>query len=351
MQPSKIFDVMDLAQRARVIGEVFNPLFVGPPGVGKSHIVQAWSKARNIPFIDLRIAYMEAPDLIGFPSIEHLGNRQVTVHNIPEFLPHEGIGVLLLEEPNRGTSSVMNCLMQLLTDRKIHKYVLPAGWVIAACINPEGNEYDVASMDAALKDRFEMFQVDYDKQSLVTHMYDAAWHKDVVNFVESNMWTYFRPEKVKNTPGSKYISPRTLSKLNAVLKAGFDREDELMIYQTVLGINVGMDFFNFKNNECPVTMNELVKNLPGALKKLIKFSDPNNYKSGMISITVKDIILENTITDELLAAVVATIPVEKGTALIRDLEIKRKDDGLLDRICRANPEIKDLFRSVLRYGK
>ncbi len=351
MEPNKIFNVMDLAQRARVIGEIFNPLFVGPPGVGKSHIVQAWAKARNVPFIDMRIAYMEAPDLIGFPSIQLIGERQVTVHNIPEFLPYEGIGVLLLEEPNRGTSSVMNCLMQLLTDRKIHKYNLPSGWIIASCINPEGNEYDVTTMDAALKDRFEMFQIDYDKQSLVTHMYDANWHKDVVNFVESNMWTYYRPEKVKNTPGSKYISPRTLSKLNAVLKAGFDREDEMMIYETVLGNNVAKDFFNFKHNESPVTMNQLTKNLPEALKKLIKFSDPNNYKGGMISITVKDIILENTISDDLLATVVSTIPVEKGTALIRDLEIKRKDEGILGRICKSHPQIRDLFRSVLKYDK
>lgn len=351
MKPSQIFDVLDLARRARRNGDIFNPLFVGPPGVGKSHVVQSWAKKNNLPFIDLRIAYMEAPDLIGFPSIEKVDNRQITVHNIPEFLPSTGEGVLLLEEPNRGTSSVMNCLMQLLTDRKIHKYTLPEGWLIVGCINPEGDNYDVNTMDSALKDRFEMFTVAYDKKSFVDYMLSADWHKDILNFVEAGIWNYLPPENVNNMPGAKYISPRTLSKLNAALRAEFNKEDEIMLYETVLGNNVAKDFYNFRHNESPVMYEDLVKNLKGALKKLTLFSNPNNYKSGMLELTVKDIIDHNKITDEMLVAVINTIPVEKGTVLLRELEFKRKDETLMFRICKDNPEVKELFKSVLKYGK
>jgi len=351
MTPSKIFDVLDLAKRARKLGEVFNPLFVGPPGVGKSHIVQAWAKKNNLPFIDLRIAYMEAPDLIGFPSIEVKNGRQITVHNLPEFLPYEGEGVLLLEEPNRGTSSVMNCLMQLLTDRKLHKYELPEGWIIVGCINPEGEHYDVNTMDAALRDRFEMFQVTYDKHTFLDYMKSANWNKDIINFVEAGLWTFKTPEELGNLPGAKYISPRTKSKLNAALRAGFAQEDELLIFETVLGTNVAKDFYNFRHNESPVMMTDLKKNLKQALGRLKVFSDPNNYKNGMISLTVKDILEDNTITDDMLADVVRTIPVEQGTVLIRDLEHKRNDDNILSRVCKQHKDVKDLFRSIMKYGK
>jgi hypothetical protein len=353
MIPSKIFDILDLARRARNLGEVFNPLFVGPPGVGKSQIVQAWCVKNNLPFIDLRSAYLEAPDVIGFPSIENVNGKQMTVHNTPDFWPTDSNweGVLLLEEPNRGTASIMNCWMQLLTDRKVHKYSLPKGVMVIGCINPEGTEYEVNNMDAALKDRFEIFQVSYDKESFLSFMKSTGWHKDIILFIESGMFNYLQPEEIKNSPGSKYVSPRTLSKINSILKAGFNQEDEMLLYTTILGGNIGKDFYNFRHNESPVFYFDLMHNLPGSLEKLNKFSDPNNFKNGMISITIKDIVDNGEISDDLLVSVIKTIPVDQGTMLIRDLEFKRKDKEILSRLCKNHPSIKDLFKSVLNYKK
>lgn len=353
MKPSKIFDIMDLARRARQNGDVFNPLFVGPPGVGKSQIVQSWCVENNLPFIDLRSAYMEAPDVIGFPSIENVGGKQVTVHNTPEFWPTnpEWEGVVLLEEPNRGTTSVLNCWMQLLTDRKVHKYALPKGAMVVGCINPEGSEYDVNTMDAALKDRFETFTVAYDKVSFLTYIKESNWHKDIILFIESNVWNYSAPEDIKNVPGAKYVSPRTLSKLNTALKAGFNDEDELLLYSTILGDNIGKDFYNFRHNESPVFYYDLVHSLPNSLAKLKKFSDPTNFKNGMISITIKDLVENGEIDDDLLSQVILTLPVDQSTVLIRDLEFKRSDKTILERLCKNNKEIKDLFRTTLKFGK
>jgi len=349
MKPSAIFQVMDLARRAREKEFVFNPLFVGPPGVGKSQIVQQWCKQHNLPFIDLRAAFLEAPDLIGFPSIEVKDGRQVTSHNIPEFLPTEGEGVLLLEEPNRGTTSVMNTFMQLLTDRKIHKYDLPKGWIIAGCINPESEHYDVNTMDAALRDRFEIFQVGYDKESFLQYMKEADWDRAIIDFVESNSWQYSPPESIGNTAGVKYNSPRTLSKLNAARKAGIPNELEVTVYESILGKNVGMMFYQFVHDSQPITYNDLLKSKKKALNKLRTFSDPENYKAGHIGITTRDIVENGEITNDLLAEVVLSIPADMGPALIRELEFKRKLTAgtLLDQMITNFPEVKKYFRQVL----
>src|ERR1051325_4787660 len=96
MKPSNISVIMDLALSARQQGEVFNPLFTGEAGLGKSQIVQQWVKKQRernpkFGFVDLRIAYMEAPDLIGFPETEKDKNGTVrTCHRLPEFWPTEG---------------------------------------------------------------------------------------------------------------------------------------------------------------------------------------------------------------------------------------------------------------------
>lgn len=354
MKPSEIGDIMDLARRACQNGDIFNPLFAGPPGVGKSHIVQAWANKNGLPFIDLRIAYMEAPDLIGFPSIETRDGRQLTVHNIPEFLPSSGEGVLLLEEPNRGTTSVMNCLMQLLTDRKIHKYTLPPGWIIVACINPDGQgtDYDTNAMDPALKNRFVQFNVTYDAKSFKDYMKAATFHQDIQNFIESNQfWTFKVPEDVGNLAGAKYISPRTWSQLNSVMAANLPGQYELDIYEAILGSLVAKDFYNFRHNEAPVMFKDLKKSKRASLKKLERFADPNNYKNGMISLTVRDIIDDNTIEDDLLCDVLEVLPVEQGKVLTQELSYKRKDDDILERLGKKNSKLKEMYRSIIKFGQ
>ncbi len=198
MKPSKIHEALDMAFAARKIGKTLNPLFAGAAGIGKSEICQQWVKEqqkrnKDFKFIDLRIAYMEAPDLIGFPEKEIDSNGTPrTAHLLPDFWPTDpnSEGLILLEEPNRGTTAVMNCLMQILTDRKVHKYELPKGWIIAAAINPDSAEYDVNTMDTALRNRFAEFEVEYDHPTFCAYMESSKWHDTIQNFVKSGTWVY-----------------------------------------------------------------------------------------------------------------------------------------------------------------
>jgi hypothetical protein len=352
MKPVKIFTVLDLARTIRGNKGKFNPLFVGPPGLGKSEIVQAWANQNQLPFIDLRAAYLESPDVIGFPSVEKINGRQITVHNTPEFWPTEGEGVLLLEEVNRANTSVMNTFMQLLTDRKVHNYTLPEGWIIVGCINPEGSEYDVNTMDAALKDRFEIFKVEYDKETFVNFMKESSWDKNISMFVQSNSWQYFEPAEVVNNPGAKYLSPRTFSKLNNVLKSSFplSADDELMTYKTILGDNVGKTFYDFKYNQRPILYGELLTNTEVALRMLKGYANPDDMKNDLISITVQDIIENKEITDDMLVKVLEVLPVDAGVSLICDLEFVRKEK-ILVRITDEHAHLKKMFKDVLKNAR
>lgn len=360
MNPAKIFDVLDLTLNARSLGRNFIPLFTGPAGVGKSSVCQQWVKKQketreDFGFIDLRAAYLENCDLIGFPTVSLLNNRQVTSYNPPDFLPSGGAGLLLLEEPNRGTTSVMNTFMQLLTDRKIHKYELPPGWIIAACINPENEHYDVNAMDAALKNRFEIFDVDYDKHTFVEYMKVRDFDKNIVMFVESNTWTFSKPETLGDSPMTKYISPRTFEKLDTAIKAGLGinamgklAENTLMVFESILGKGIGKAFYAFTHNEKPILIKNLIENQKAAIAELKAFSNPNEYKNNLISITVSD-MQENheLVTDELLAAVTMVIPADQGMTLIRELEYVKKDHNILQRLIKNYPKLKELFKNTI----
>jgi hypothetical protein len=321
------------------MGKTINPIFTGEAGLGKSEITQAWVKKEqkrnpNFGFIDLRIAYMEAPDLIGFPSegVDVNGLAR-TKHLLPEFWPTEGEGLILLEEPNRGTTGVMNCLMQLLTDFKVHNYTVPAGWMIASCINPDSSEYDVNTMDAALKDRFVEFEVEFDHVAFIDFMDAANWHDSVQMFVSSGIWTYKSTKEIGKD--GKYISSRTWSKVNAAELAGVNQNRALhrLTVCSILGKDIGNEYHKFCYDSAPVTAQDLLKDRSAAMKRLVSMSDPQTYQGDMIAATVESIekyygglkkdCKADQIDEDIMAEVAKIIPADHAVNLIKQCGYKQ----------------------------
>ena len=339
MKPSNIPAVLDLAYYARLQGRSLNPMFTGEAGLGKSEITQSWVKKQrernpNFGFLDLRIAYMEAPDLIGFPSEgKDSHGTERTKHLLPEFWPTEGEGLILLEEPNRGTTGVMNCLMQLLTDFKVHNYTVPPGWMIAACINPDSSEYDVNTMDAALKDRFVEFEVEYEHMSFVDYINATDYHESVQMFIGSGLWTYKDTKSIGKD--GKYISPRTWSKVNAAELAGVNKNRQLhrLTICSILGKDIGNEYHKFCYDSAPVTASDILKDRTAAFKRLVAQSDTQTYQGDMIAATVESIekhygglkkdCTKDQIDEDTMAEVAKIIPADHAVNLIKTCGYKQ----------------------------
>lgn len=372
MKPSHIVTIMDTARAAREAGEVFNPMFTGEAGLGKSQIVQQWVKKQRernpeYGFLDLRIAYMEAPDLIGLPENEVLADgAKVTNHYVPDILPRDpdSEGLLLLEEPNRGTTGIMNCLMQLLTDRKIHKYELPKGWLVAAAINPDSSEYDVNTMDVALKDRFVDFEVEYDALTFMEFMDKQNWSESIQRFVGDAIWTYKTSKELGQ--GGKYISPRTWSQVNAAERAGVRKNRNLhrIIVGSILGKDIGNEYHKYCYDQAPVTATELLKDRVGALSKLKEHSHPDTYKGDMLAATVESITKAyggakkdckaDQVDEDLMAEVAKIIPADYSVNLIKGCGFKQTKGRMSDffnDFCKRHPELIDVLKANLKLSR
>jgi len=369
MKPSHILKVLDVAKKARAIGQVFNPMFTGDAGLGKSQIVQQWVKEQqktnpNFGFVDLRIAYMEAPDLIGLPETE-MGKDGIvrSKHRLPEFFPTDpdSEGLLFLEEPNRGTTGVLNCLMQILTDRKIHNYELPKGWIIAAAVNPDSSEYDVNTMDAALKDRFESFEVEYDAMTFMDFMDKAQWDDKVQRFISSGIWVYKTPGNLGKD--AQYISPRTWSKVNAVEKAGVHENRQLhrLTVLSILGKDIGNEYHKYCYDQAPVTAEDILKNQKDAFKKLKEQSDTNTYKGDMIAATVESIVKNyggdaknckpNQISEDVMAEVAKIIPADHAVNLIKECGFKSSKgqiSSFFQEFVKRHPELVKVLKDNIK---
>lgn len=372
MKPSHITTILDMALAAREAGEVMNPCFTGEAGLGKSQIVQQWVKKQqvkdaNFGFIDLRIAYMEGPDFIGFPVEREDQNGLVrTVHALPEIWPTDpkSRGLLLLEEPNRGTTGVLNCLMQLLTDRKIHKFVLPEGWLIATCINPDSSEYDVTTMDTALRDRFEEYEVEFDALSFMEFMEDRSWNESVQRFIGDGIWLYKTSKELGQN--GKYISPRTWSKVQAAEKAGVRKNRQLhrIVVGSILGKDIGNEYHKYCYDQAPVTATELLKDSKVALAKLKEHSHPDTYKGDMLAATVESITKAyggakkdckaDQVDEDLMAEVAKIIPADYAVNLIKQCGFKQTKGRMSDffnDFVKRHPELITVLKSNLKLSR
>jgi hypothetical protein len=375
VKPSNITAILDLAFEARGMGEVLNPLFTGEAGLGKSQICQEWvrrQRQRNpkFGFIDLRIAYMEAPDLIGLPENEvvkeHGTEFKITSHWTPDFWPRDpdSEGLLLLEEPNRGTTGTMNCLMQLLTDRKIHKYSLPKKWIIAGCINPDSAEYDVNTMDAALKDRFEEHEVEYDSLTFLEFMEQNDWVESVQRHIGNALWLY-RTSKELGQNG-KYISPRTWSKVNAAEKAGIRKNRNLhrLVVCSILGKDVGNEYHKNCYDQAPVTAADILKDRAAAFRKLKEQSDPNNYKGDMVAATVESITKAyggpkssckpDQIDEDTMAEAAKIMPSDQAVNLIKGCgfnQTKGRMSDFFTDFVKRHPDLVNVLKANLKVAR
>lgn len=361
MYPSKIFRVLDSAMIARKQGRIFNPIFTGEAGLGKSFVCQQWRKKQlernpNFGFFDFRAAYYEGPDVIGYPNVQVDKNgRSRTVQNLPIFWPTEGEGLLLIEEPNRGNQSIMNCLMQLLTDRKIGEYTLPDGWIIVSCINPENGNYDVNTMDTALLNRFVPYEVTFDFKTFMDYVKTEKWHANVRNFLASNMWVYQKSEQI-NANG-KYISPRTWEQVNTIEfvmeELGASQIEHYDNIVSILGYDFGKAYHSFTYDQAPVLAKDLKENKAKALEKLKTQVERGSYKGDLIAATVTSIV--DAMPDfpfDTMLEVMKVIPADQAVVLIEHHCMKDPDENYnLPLLRKKYPEIDDIIKTGLARAK
>lgn len=173
----RVASILEIAYRSKRPA-----LLEGPTGIGKSELVGQLAKKLGIQHVVLDLSLLEPPDLVGLPVIEDGRTR----YALPQFLPREGKGILMLEELNRAERYIQQPALQLLTGRTLHEYVLPDGWACFAAINPETGDYQVTPLDAALRARFLQIPVRADRASWLAWAGTRAVHPAIVSLVRAH---------------------------------------------------------------------------------------------------------------------------------------------------------------------
>jgi len=164
------------------------PVFLwGPPGIGKSEVVQDITNELGGLMIDLRMAQMEPTDLRGIPYYNKDNGRMDWAPPID--LPDSDLAskypviVLFLDEMNSAPPAVQAAGYQLVLNRRVGKYVLPDNVVIVAAGNRESDKGVTYRMPMPLANRFLHLEMRADFASWQNWAVNAGIHKDVVGYL------------------------------------------------------------------------------------------------------------------------------------------------------------------------
>src|SRR5215212_9497368 len=129
---------------------VVRPVFIwGPPGIGKSSLVEHFANLVGLECISLLGSQLAPEDLIGVPQILDGVSRFCPPRLIARAEPY----CLFLDELNACSHEVQKAFYSLIHERRIGEYCLPTGSIVIGAGNRAQDSAIVKPMSSALLNR------------------------------------------------------------------------------------------------------------------------------------------------------------------------------------------------------
>ncbi len=126
------------------------PVFIwGPPGVGKSSLVEQFAASLGLECVALLGSQLAPEDLIGIPKIEGSVSRFYP----PSMIVREREFVLFIDELNIASQEIQKAFYSLILEKRIGEYRLPPGSIIIGAGNRAHDAALAKQMPSALVNR------------------------------------------------------------------------------------------------------------------------------------------------------------------------------------------------------
>ena len=214
------------------------PVFIwGPPGVGKSEIVESITQERNGYMIDLRLALMEPTDLRGIPFYNEVTGKMEWAE--PSDLPTQELAdqfdciTLFLDEMNQAPQSVQAAAYQLILNRRLGSYKLPDNVAIVAAGNRESDRGVAYRMPSPLANRFVHLEVGVDFEDWQNWALENRIDAAVVGYLTSNKMDLFNFDP--RTASRAFATPRSWSFVSEMLPQEGEAISDSRLHDLIAG--------------------------------------------------------------------------------------------------------------------
>ena len=247
MRPAQLQAILDREFASTKEGHHTPVMLWGPPGVGKSQMVQQIAERHGVPVIDIRLSQMEPTDLRGIPFRVDQNVEWAVPSMLPDSQRHGEQGILFLDEITSAAPTVSAAAYQLILDRKLGIYEVPRGWAIFAAGNRQGDRGVTYTMPAPLANRFTHFEFDTHLDDWVYWAYQHNIDERVIAFLR------FRPELLFDFDPAHnpvaFPSPRSWEFAHRALQKFADNRELLLgSLQACVGPAAGIELKAFVDN-------------------------------------------------------------------------------------------------------
>jgi hypothetical protein len=208
----------------------------GPPGTGKSSVVNQTADEKGMNLIDVRLAQLDPTDIRGLPNLDK-ENKTATWYT-PSFFPKrnadgngvDGPGILFLDEIEKAPVSVKNAALQLVLDRCVGDYVLPDDWCIVCAGNREDDGCFSAPLGQALSNRMIHVVVRPDMDVWTKWARENKVADDIIGFLT------FKSELLyMNTNLNAFPSPRSWTMASKLIEGVADETLRKRLMESAVG--------------------------------------------------------------------------------------------------------------------
>lgn len=170
---------------------VARPVFIwGPPGIGKSSLVQQFAEKVGLSCVSLLGSQLAPEDIIGVPQIVDGKSRFCP----PTMIAREQPYCLFLDELNACSHEVQKSFYSLIQEKRVGDYYLPEGSIVIGAGNRAQDSAIVRPLSSALMNR-------------LIHVHLKASHRDWLEWARANNIHSWIIDYIQNRPDHLWTQP------------------------------------------------------------------------------------------------------------------------------------------------